>query len=75
MAVPIQTSGGLFTFGKPARVFDTKYAGNFYSYDVAPDGRRFLMMKDSPSGGADQPRSIVVVLNWLEEVRRRMPAR
>jgi serine/threonine-protein kinase len=75
MAVPVQTSGPQFTVGKPARVFDTKYAGNFYSYDVTPDGRRFLMMKDSPAGGRDQPRSMVVVLNWFEEVGRRVPAR
>ena len=75
MAVPVQTTGAQFTFGKPARVFDTAYAGNFYSYDVTPDGRRFLMMKDSPAGDRDQPRRMVVVLNWFEEVRRRVPAR
>jgi Tol biopolymer transport system component len=75
MAVPVQTSGSQFTFGKPAKVFDTKYAGNFYSYDVTPDGRRFLMMKGSEAAGRGQPRSIVVVLNWFEEVRGRVPAR
>jgi hypothetical protein len=74
MAVPVQTSGPQFIFGKPAKVFDTKYAGNFYSYDVTADGRRFLMMKDSSASGGDQPRRIVVVLNWSEEVRRRVAA-
>jgi serine/threonine-protein kinase len=74
MAVPVQTSGPQFTFGKPAKVLDTKYAGNFYSYDVTPDGR-FLMMKDSLGDDGSRPRSLVVVLNWFEEVRRRLPAR
>jgi eukaryotic-like serine/threonine-protein kinase len=75
MAVPVQTSGPQFTFGRPAKVFDTTYAGSFYSYDVTPDGRRFLMMKESPAGGQTQSRSIVLVLNWFEEVKRRVPVR
>lgn len=68
MAVPVDTSGPQFTVGRPAKVFDTKYWGNFYSYDVTPEGR-FLMLKNV---GQSQP-SIVVVLNWFEELRRRMP--
>lgn len=75
LAVPVQTSGPQFSFGKPVKVFDTKYAGNFYSYDVTPDGRRFLMMKDTTAQDTSQPRSIVLVLNWFEELRRRVPAR
>ncbi len=38
MAVPVDTSGPQFSAGRPAKVFDTKYYGNFYSYDVTPDG-------------------------------------
>jgi hypothetical protein len=75
VAVSVQTSGPQFAFGKAVRVFDAKYAGNFYSYDVTPDGRRFLMMKDSQADGGDQPRSMVVVLNWFDEVRRRAPTK
>jgi hypothetical protein len=36
--------------------------------DVSPDGQRFLMIKDTPSGdqkSAAPPASMVVVLNWL----------
>jgi hypothetical protein len=56
-------------------VFDKKYAGDFYAYDVTPDGRRFLMMKDSTAEARRDPRSMVVVLNWAEELKRRVPAR
>jgi len=48
-------------------------------YDVAPDGR-FLMMRPagdaSPAEGesGEQPR-IVLVLNWFEELTRRVPTR
>ena len=73
MAVPVQTSGPQFSFGRPAKVFDTKYSGDFYSYDVTPDGLRFLMMKESGAGDWRQPPNIVVVLNWHEELKRRVP--
>jgi Tol biopolymer transport system component len=45
------------------------------SYDVATDGR-FLMIQ--PEGGTSHPAesdSIVVIENWIEEVKRRVPAR
>ena len=48
-SVPIDTSGSTFSAGQPAKVFDGKYAQPFppRSYDVSPDGQRFLMLKDS----------------------------
>ena len=76
MAVPIQTTGH-FSSGRPARVFATKYSGDFYSYDVTPDGLRFLMMRESTVGDHNHPPRLVVVLNWFEELelRRRVPNR
>jgi hypothetical protein len=51
-------------------VFDAKYAGDFYSYDVAPDGHRFLMVKDT---GADNRATILVALNVFENLRAAAP--
>ena len=68
MAVTVDISGPQVSFGTPGRVFATKYSGNFYSYDVALDGR-FLMLKDVGQSQA----SLVVVLNWFEELRRLVP--
>jgi serine/threonine-protein kinase len=73
MAVPVQTSGSRFSYGRAAKLFDTKYSGAFYSYDVTPDGRRFLMMKESTAADRSHPPSMVVGLNWFEELRRRVP--
>ena len=73
MAVPVQTSGPQFSSGRPAMVFDTKYSLDFYSYDVTPDGLRFLMMKESTVGDPSHPPSMVVVLNWHEELKGRVP--
>jgi hypothetical protein len=41
------------------------------NYDVSPDGQRFLMVKASEQEQAST--QINVVLNWLEELKRRVP--
>jgi eukaryotic-like serine/threonine-protein kinase len=76
-AVPVQTSGPTFIGGTPAKLFDTKYLepNPARHYDVAPDSRRFLMIKDdvNSSANATAP-SMVVVLNYFEELKRKVPA-
>ena len=42
-------------------------------YDVSPDGQRFLMIKNNT--GTDQAPSMVVVVNWLEELKAKLPAK
>ena len=44
------------------------------TYDIAPDGQRFLMIKEG--GGTDQtvvPASLIVVQQWVEELKRLVP--
>ena len=69
--VPIRTAP-TFSAGTPTRLFDTRYyAGEAgHPYDVSPDGQRFLMIK---AAGTDQAPRMVVVLNWLEELKARLP--
>jgi hypothetical protein len=49
------------------------------TYDVSPDGKRFLMIKDLPptSTSSSSPPSpqLVVVINWFEELKARVPAK
>jgi serine/threonine-protein kinase len=45
------------------------------SYDVSPDGQRFLMIKEGGAEGAAAPTSIVVVQHWVEELKRLVPAK
>jgi serine/threonine-protein kinase len=56
-----------FTAGVTTRVLKTRYAGGggARTYDVSRDGR-FLVLKDSSR--ADDP--FVVVLNWMDEVKK-----
>jgi hypothetical protein len=79
MAVPVHTSGG-FTFGNPTKLFDARsyyFAAPNRSYDVTNDGQRFLMIKASASGAetSANPAKAVFVLNWLEELNARVPAK
>ena len=64
--------GPVFTPG-PARIlFSTRpyrLARNRQQYDVAPDGRRFLMIRPLRERGADE---IVLVENWFDELRERI---
>jgi Tol biopolymer transport system component/tRNA A-37 threonylcarbamoyl transferase component Bud32 len=73
-AVPVQASATKFTWGNPARVLDTAYASSgsvWRSYDVSPDGQRFLMIKENVAGEPTRA-VIVVVLNWFEELKAKL---
>ena len=74
MTVAVQTEPS-FTRGTPEVLFEgTYFAGIGRSYDVAPDGQRFLMIKEG--AGTDDtsaPPSLVLVQNWFEELRRLVP--
>ncbi len=74
-AVPLSTSGSTFSAGTPAPVFATKYATlvNVRNYDVSADGRRFLMIKEDKASEQPAPANLVVVLNWFEELKARVP--
>jgi hypothetical protein len=71
--------GTTWAAGAPAKLF----GGTFYlgggeafgrMYDVAPDGSRFLMIKEVSAGNdGAKPPSILIVQNWFEELRRLAP--
>jgi Tol biopolymer transport system component len=74
MAVTVETKPA-FKLGTPKSLFPNKYVGEF---DISPDGKRFLMLKPTTAdekSAAEAPRKIVVVLNWSEELKRRVPAK
>jgi hypothetical protein len=73
MAVSIDLENG--QSGQPTALFAGPYSDNPgwttpRSYDVSRDSKRFLMIRLP----ADRPRPrIVVVLNWFDELRAKMP--
>ena len=74
MVVDVATQPG-FAAGKPRVLFEGPYELTVFTapnYDVSSDGRRFLMLKRSEQGAAALTQ-INVVLNWSEELKRRLP--
>ena len=74
MAAEITMQPG-FSADKPRVLFEGPYVPtpfSFPNYDVSRDGQRFLMLKSSEAGEA-APTQINVVLNWFEELKRRVP--
>ena len=60
---PRRSSGGYYAPG----------GGEFgRTYDISPDGERFLMIKES---GSDETSSteFILVQNWFEELKRLVP--
>ncbi len=71
MAVSISTEPE-FVAGTPRVLFEGPYNNvSGLSYDVAPDGRRFLVLQ--PQYDDAQVRELHVVTNWFEELKRLVP--
>ena len=78
MSVPAER-GPTWRAGIPIKLFDGPYTrrsdiSNFQTYDVSPDGKRFLMIKER-SGPDQTPPTIDVVQNWFEELKRLAPTK
>jgi serine/threonine protein kinase/Tol biopolymer transport system component len=65
-----------FSAGKPRMLFEGPFEPaptTFPNYDVSADGQRFLMLQLVEQAEA-APTQINVVLNWFEELKRRVPS-
>ncbi|MBN1569172.1 MAG: serine/threonine-protein kinase [Acidobacteria bacterium] len=72
MAVAVEDEP-TFRLGKPVRLFPDTYvewntSTDLHPWDIHPDGKRFLLMK----GSDPAPQQINIVLNWTEELKRRV---
>jgi Tol biopolymer transport system component len=66
-----------FRAGTPETVFESADLASPWgrSYDVAPDGRRFLMALDKEPPKNLALAQMIFVQNWTEELKRLVPAR
>ena len=64
MVVDVQTSP-TFRPGQPRALFELRTA----NWDVAPDGKRFLVVKAPET--ADGEARLEAVVNWFEELRQK----
>jgi dipeptidyl aminopeptidase/acylaminoacyl peptidase len=72
VAVTPGAPGGAFSAGRPQTLFEGPFPNiPGYSYDVTTDGQRFLMAREAVTG---RSREIRIVLNWFEDLKRRVRA-
>ena len=60
----------IFSFGRPRVLFEGSFqlGGAVNDYDLTPEGREFLMLRDdSPHRGVSEYK---VVLNWFLELKK-----
>ena len=84
MSVTVETKGAAFVTHAPELLFSligirAPGGGGLPTYHVAPDGERFLFVKMAAGrtdvqGGSTLSR-IIVVQNWLEELKQRVPVK
>jgi Tol biopolymer transport system component len=79
MGAPVEATATKWSAGTPTKRLESRYytgGGNpNRSYDVSPDGRRFLMIKAASADPATIPPNIIVVQHFDEELKRLAPAR
>jgi serine/threonine-protein kinase len=82
MAAPVQLTPS-FHAGNPAKLFDapsilfdSRFVGHGTNrtYDVSPDGTRFLMIKVNSNDVAGAA-GVILVQNWFTELQQRVPMR
>jgi hypothetical protein len=72
--------GSSWSASNPTKLFDEAYyhgvgGGVGRTYDLSPDGRRFLMIKPPGASGSSDTAAFVVVQNWLDELKRLAPGK
>ena len=68
-----------FVASKPERVFDRRYYAPIgvthgRTYDISPDGERFLMVKEVGSAASGLS-EIILVQNWFSELEGLVPTK
>jgi hypothetical protein len=84
IAVEVETEP-TFKPGKPRLLFKGRFkgpaVGDGVPWDIHPDGKRFLMIKEAGATTGESvaeksptevPRKITIVLNWDEELKQRV---
>jgi serine/threonine-protein kinase len=81
-AVPFRTTDSSFDAGTPAAVWKTAYYPGFTGlgldlrgYDVSRDGQRFLVLKETAAANQAAQVTMIVVLNWSDELKNRVTPR
>jgi len=75
-AVPVQF-GTTLVAGRPQMLFEFAIApslGGFRTWDLAPDGRFVIIRSGQADAANTAPANLILVQNWIEELKRLVPA-
>jgi eukaryotic-like serine/threonine-protein kinase len=80
LRVPVEASGATWHAGAPTKLLDRRsyvnsVAGTGRTYDVSPDGQRFLMIRVPGTDASAAPPAVIVVQHWDEELKRLVPTK
>jgi hypothetical protein len=82
LSVRIDETPSSLTVSAPARAFEDPYrldtggaSGGMANYDIAPDGKRFVMIEEPKASSTPQALKFNVILNWTEELKARVPTK
>jgi Tol biopolymer transport system component len=72
MAVEVDARGDALQLGEITPLFAVRGSpiGSQYTYDVSPDGQRFLVTTEQDPRSDAPSRPITIVVNWLEGLRK-----
>jgi serine/threonine-protein kinase len=77
MSVAVDADAKTWSSAAPIKLFDGPYLVRTNdlgrNYDVSPDGERFLMVAPRPPNPSAEPLHVVVVQNWIAELKRLVP--
>jgi serine/threonine-protein kinase len=78
MAVPVRTTDSNFSYGNPTKLFDAApyYFGIAgHTFDVSPDGQKFLMIKNAAASDQSAAPSLIVAEHWTDDLKTRVPTK
>jgi hypothetical protein len=76
--VAVEAKGTTWNNGAPTKLFERRYytgVNSGRSYDVSPDGQRFLMLRLAGGEASATPPTLIVVQHWDEDLKRLVPTR
>jgi serine/threonine-protein kinase len=78
MSVPVSTGGAGLILGKPGVAVKGAFAAPLNAgrhYDVSPDGKRFLLLKDVEEATTGEASQIRLITNFMAELKRIVPVK
>jgi eukaryotic-like serine/threonine-protein kinase len=78
LGVPVEAKGATWNHRTPMKLFERRYyvgPNSGRSYDVSPEGQRFLMITVPTTDAGTTLPTLIIVQHWDEELKRLVPTK